>query len=551
MASSAVRQMQLLQRSLYDRAYAEANATASIRNPQLLTYSRNFEDSLPEEFSYSTLTKLLRDIHSARFMLFGDFHTHRQSQRGLMRILRAYRSRQPDRPIFLAIEAFKFADTDLIRRFQRQEIDEATLLRESRYARDWGFPWPHYKMLLELARELKIEIIGLNSPNAGRDPLSARDKFAAAKLCDLAKANPEALIACIIGEYHLADSHLPRALAKIGNATDNEIIRIVNNIDHYYFAMEEHKHSGDTTEYLKLRDRLYCVMNSPPWIKWQSFAIWEEMRGLLADGDYTDIDDDLAYTEDEFDIDYHFVGLLDTVAKFLEAPLPKHAKNHFSIINNLDDDQMVQIKSLAECSDREFACAIERTSVDGFYMFSRSNRIVVSDLTLNNLAEASGQYLQRALSNFDDVDEHPAEAFYRRVIKSAAGMVASKILNPRRQGPDLKYFAALIKHSQNKRLVGHAKARREAARQVLRHHEWIQNPDAATTPNLPSILYKLDLECNFEISLALGHLLGQALYAASMSEKISPTVIKTLFTQPLSDTATSLHAFLKYYRLTA
>ncbi len=551
MASAAVRQMQLLQRSLYDRAYAEANATASIRNPQLLNYSRNYEDSLPESFSYSTLTTILRQMHTAQFVLYGDFHTHKQSQRGIMRLLRAYRAKHPERKIIFAIEAFKFEDTHHLNSYVRGEIDDITLLKRSDYSRDWGFPWSNYKMLVDMARDLKIDVIGINSPNAGRDPLNSRDKFAAAKMIDIATQHPDALIACIIGEYHLADSHLPKAIETLHKKPEKppSILRIVNNIDHYYFAME-HRENTDTTEYLKLRDQLFCVMNSPPWIKWQSFAIWEEMRSLHIEGDYDDIDEDLVYTEEQFDIDYQFLGLLDSVAKFVGTSLPKQAKNQFSIINNLDDTQLTQIRNLAECSQQEFTCAIERSSVDGFYMFSRSNRIVLSDLTLNNLAEAAGQYLQRVLCDFDDVDEHPAEAFYRRVIKNAAGMVASKILNPRRKGPDLAYFKNLVKRTQRKRLMGHARSRREAARQILRHHDWILNPAVAESPNLPSILYKLDLQCDFEISQTLGHMLGQALHTANMNDKLSSNDIRSLFEAPLKNTATSLHAFLKYYRMT-
>lgn len=551
MASAAVRQMQLLQRSLYDRAYAEANASASIRNPQLLNYSRNYEDSLPESFSYALLSSMLKEIHASQFMLYGDFHTHKQSQRGLMRVLRSYRDKYPSRKVILAVEAFKYDDTKHLNAYLNGDIDEVTLLKRSDYTRDWGFPWPNYKMIIEMARDLKIEITGINSPNAGRDPLASRDKFVAAKMIDIAAENPGALIACIIGEYHLADNHLPKALESLMRKREDEarIVRVVNNIDHYYFAME-HTETAETTEYLKLRDRLFCVMNSPPWIKWQSFAIWEEMRGLQADGSYDDADEDLVYTEEQFDIDYQFLGLLDNIAKFVGSSIPKQAKNQFSIINNLDDTQLTQIQNLAECSEQEFNCAIERSTVDGFYMFSRSNRIVLSDLTLNNLAEAAGQYLQRVLCDFDDIDEHPSEAFYRRVIKNAAGMIASKILNPRRKGPDLAHFKALVKRSGKKRLLGHAKTRREAARQILRHHDWILNPATAEVPNLPSILYKMDLQCDFEISQTLGHMLGQALYTANMNDRISQATVRELFESPLRGTATSLHAFLKYYRLT-
>ena len=46
-------------------------------------------------------------INKRRFLLYGDFHTLKQSQRGLIRLLKAYSSLYRERPIILALEMFK------------------------------------------------------------------------------------------------------------------------------------------------------------------------------------------------------------------------------------------------------------------------------------------------------------------------------------------------------------------------------------------------------------------------------------------------------------
>src|SRR5262245_60953631 len=90
----ALVQLKQLQRTLYDKAYKEAHSIVVGSSRTILAYSAKFERSLPRRFTKTTQATLLNNMRRHRYVLYGDFHTLRQSQRGLLRLLRAYVEKQ-------------------------------------------------------------------------------------------------------------------------------------------------------------------------------------------------------------------------------------------------------------------------------------------------------------------------------------------------------------------------------------------------------------------------------------------------------------------------
>src|SRR5690606_9916573 len=84
LTSPALKQLRQLQKDLYDKAYAEAHTVVAGTSRAILAYSDQFEASLPVTFERSTLTHLIETLRKRDFLLYGDFHTLRQSQRGLL-----------------------------------------------------------------------------------------------------------------------------------------------------------------------------------------------------------------------------------------------------------------------------------------------------------------------------------------------------------------------------------------------------------------------------------------------------------------------------------
>lgn len=557
MTSPAVIKLRQLQQTLYEKAYEEAHSIVGGASGRLLAYSKKFESSLPQNFDQATLAEILDEMRKKQFLLYGDFHTLRQSQRGLLRLLRAYTERLRTNKVVIALEMFKAIDQDDIDGYLAGATPEAEFLESINYAADWGFPWQNFKMILDFARQRKLPVIGINSDNAGKDDLASRDKFAAKQLAAAAKRFPEHKIVCMIGEHHLADGHLPRSLAKEMKTTgkDTSILRVLNNVDRYYFNLTRET-SHNSTEYLKLKRDFFCIMNSPPWMKWQSFSIWEEMRSAgtpaIADQEgELDSETDL-YTEDSFDLDYQFLHFIKNLAGFVGVTIDSSDMESFQIHFSQDGAFFGDNDGLQDVPESEHRRIAARASIDGVYFIARSKTILLTHLSINNLAEAAGQYLHSSMSGLNDEDDSPDHEFLRRILKSAVGFIASKILNPRRKCLELHHHRQFLKKTRGQRLTGAALQRRQVANAVMKFDKWMELHDGEMTP--PALLAPhgaaaADRRTNFEISREFGQMLGASLYKKVLANKVPHHRLKRLFTKKLNTDLALWREVATLYRL--
>lgn len=561
MTSPALKQLRQLQQTLYEKAYQEAHSIVAGSSRTILAYSAKFQRSLPKKFRRTTQADLNEAVRKRRFVLYGDFHTLRQSQRGLLRVLRNYTDRQKTNKVVIALEMFKAIDQDFIDAYLAGKIPEEQFLDSVNYHSDWGFPWPNFKMILDHAKAKKLPVIGINTENAGKDSLASRDRYAAACLADAAEKYPDHKIFCLIGEYHLADQHLPKALGLElkRRRQKNDVLRILNNVDQYYFELQKQPTNHSSTDNLKMRPDFYCIMNSPPWMKWQSFSFWEELRhaGNMqvagAEGDF-DPDPDLdLYTEDSFDVDYQFLQFVKNLAGFLNLKIEDSTLESFHIHYSPDGDFYQDLSQDEEMAKGDAERMMARAGVDGVYFRSKTKTILLTYVSINNLAEAAGQYLHTLLTGLDDLRTGDSEDFYRRVLKSAVGMIASKILNPRRKCMELHHFRQFIKRQKGKKLTGAMAERTKRAEAVLRFDKWLGarvagRDDAPPFAEPQKSLVELDRKTNYELSREIGQMLGFNLYKKVIANKEPASTIRRFFKKQINDTDVLWDELTSLYR---
>lgn len=502
----ALRRLQEFHKDLYEKAFLQVSSHPLLDAPTIIKYSEHFYDSLPKSFKKTDITKILRDLDRSEFMLYGDFHTLKQTQKGLVRILREYLAHQPRRPIVLALEMFKARDQELIDRYLKGDISESQFLQLCQYDHTWGFPWQNYKIILDFALRQGIRIIGINTDLAGEDQLHNRDRFAAKILREIQGSDPKALVVCLIGEYHLADAHLPRYLE-----SDFNLTRILTNIDHYYF-LSSNKVEIPTTEYLALKSRLYCILNSPPWIKWQSYAIWEEMKSVETEDEVNDESTHVIYTEESFDLDYQILNLLSHLTEFLNLEFKKNELTRFHTHVDPTESEIHAITADLDLDDTQIETAMERLDREGFYFIPEGNIILVSEVSLNNISEIAGQLLFNLLhpirDEFLDLDR-----VYHRILMSSSGLLASKVLNPRRRCLDKRQYESLLTQLKRRRLIGYQKKFRESLRILTR---LLNRIERGTGTHLHYTMIDYDLENHMEISTRLGQVIGYETYRKIM-----------------------------------
>ncbi len=549
MTSPALTQLRQLQQTLYEKAYQEAHSIVAGTSRTILAYSVKFQRSLPKKFRRTTQAELNEAVKKRRIVLYGDFHTLRQSQRGLLRVVRNYTERQKNNKVVIALEMFKAIDQDFIDGYLAGKIPEQQFLDSVNYANEWGFPWPNFKMILDHAKARKLPVIGINTENAGKDSLASRDRYAANCLADAAEKYPDHKIFCLIGEYHLADQHLPKALASElkRRKKKNDVLRILNNVDQYYFELQKHPASHSSTDVLRMRPDFFCIMNSPPWMKWQSFSFWEELRHTGAvqvaesENDF-DPDPDLDFhADDSFDVDYQFLQFVKNLAGFLNLKIEDSTLESFHILYSPDGDFFQDLSQDEDMAKGDAGRMIARSGVDGVFFVSKSKTILLTYVSINNLAEAAGQYLHTLLTGLDDLQTGDAEDFYRRVMKGAVGMIASKILNPRRKCMELHHFRQFIKRQKGKKLRGPAELKNKTAEAVLRFDKWLttrlEGRDDVPPFALPQkALVELDRKTNYELSRDIGQMLGFNLYKKVIANKEPASTIRRLFKRQINDT---------------
>ena len=131
----------------------------------ILAYSAKFEASLPDQVETSTLTALLESVRSQPFVLFGDFHTLRQSQRGFLRVIRAYQERLRDPNIVIALETFRACDQHILDEYMSGQMEDAAKLLKQMDPKH-----PEYAATMAiLAQRIYAEALGKGTGERGTE----------------------------------------------------------------------------------------------------------------------------------------------------------------------------------------------------------------------------------------------------------------------------------------------------------------------------------------------------------------------------------------------
>jgi hypothetical protein len=191
----------------------------------------------------------------------------------------------------------------------------------------------------------------------------------------------------------------------------------------------------------------------------------------------------------------------------------------------------------------------ERLTKDGYVFIPLSNTVIVSDVTLNNLAGAAGQMLQGLLTSPVTGRMTMQEIFYRKTLRYAAGMIASKIFNPRRKGKDILQYKQLLDSYRGRRLIGLARRRRDVIRSVIRFHEWISMRLVRKDNGhflLPKAFVRADDLFLEEVSKNLGEMLGYTLYVKTFCQYVPLQAVREVFSQ--ASDLSSAEEFMRLYR---
>lgn len=454
---------------------------------------------LNKEFSrrwrVSNKTELLDAVECADIVYGGDFHAFNQAQKSHLRILRSLAN---DRPIVVLLECVASDRQRWLDRFLLGLVSIEDLPVRLRWSTDWGFPWENYRALFELAKKRSFALVAVG---ANKKPqlvnLKAREKAAAKLIFQSLKRRPQHLHYVIYGDLHLAPGNLPKAVRDCH--TKQQVIRellIHLNAEPIYFALAK-KGLEQSVDVVKLAKNQYCILNAPPWVKWQSYLLFLEGRADVQDA----------------------VDPTDHVARFVRVAMRDL---------NLSTDSEIDVRDLAIFSGQSSQslrsilfrlAARERTMAEALFKARRSffaarrGTGYLAQMTVNHGSELAGLFIHAQLSHRNRALWNLPSDFLLLVWTEAVAFFVSKLMNHKRQSEtifDLRSELSTLTADQRKQEVLRLVLDFNMSELLLIHHGRRRPLQFIPRRKTSYVL----------ASRILGSMLGERLYVAFRSRKL-------------------------------
>lgn len=515
--------------------------------PQLKQYYLEYQRDFRKYEKIYHKSKLLNDVAESQIVLCGDYHSLSQAQRTVIRILREIlpKLKKEKKPIYLALEILKARDNVRVQQFLNSEISEEELVKAIQFS-DWGFSWLNYAPLFRLAKENGIPVVGL-SPSQRTD-LHGRDEFAARVISHWSEKNPEAILFCLMGDLHLAEKHLPASLKKaceVRQMTRKTLV-IHQNQDWLYWKLVKKK-LEHKAEVVKIKENVFCVLNTPPWIKLQSHLKWIEVLSS-GESEMGEVRAELWREEVEqwgevVDHSQEIADVIAGMAKFLGVKREVLAEwNDFEVYGPLDKTFLKILLQNKVYKPQQIRILSKGLKEFQSQFFHYSNSFYLGNLKLNHLASLSAQYVHSKLSGFKGVFEVPARDFYSFIWVEALGFLGSKIVNPKRKchgWVDFKEASLKIKNESSST----QKAMNLAYQHLCAEERYFKKKDQIFQGLLwtPGHRAPAEVVLAYKVTKLLGKLLGQGIYDLFVKGQLSHQALRGLFEKQFDENSKELY----------
>lgn len=544
-----------IQKRLLKRIKQSLYAEYCQTNPWIDAYYEDYKQLTGNYERVVSKAELLSHITESDVVYLGDYHTLRQAQRTLIRILEPIINSGYQKSIILGLEMFRAEHQTWIDQFLNGTIEEQDFLKKIDYEKTWGFDWNHYKIILNYAREHKIKVYGLNTPDiTGKHNLERRDKLVGQTVVDIISQNSDTLFITMFGDLHISENHLPKAVDEVCAEKRQHLPRrliICQNSERIYWKLAD-QGLEQATEAVKIKDRVYCIINSTPLMVFQSCLNWQYQEKDLkscpmhpgwCEGKNT-----------ETLLPEEMAELVKAICNFLNLGVPP--LDRFTICSAHDFDILDKVKAkLASAEEKErIEADLARTES---YFIREAGLICLSNLSLNHAGEEAAHLIHYhyALTRNDkpmQVDRSPVDNFYYNIIREALGFFGSRVINHKRLCSKEDDFKSFITRYARKKVVPYwVRVEREIANTVLEHIKREKDYLSSSKWRAFRKIHLLKLDPWVGVSQSLGYILGDKLYNGVMQDIISRGEIRELFLKPFTERDAPLTSYLYLVRRTA
>jgi hypothetical protein len=533
-----------IQRRLVEELKDSLYDTAGRHDPVLDRYYREYQQEFSNGYDrVASRDEIVQRIMRASVAYFGDFHSLKSAQDGILGLLEAAAER--GRRIIFCVEMLHTKHQEHTDDYLRGEIDDEQLLWRVQWDENWGFSWPSWKRFLSFAIRRKEPLFGLNMHSDAHNALYLRDDYAARLVATLTRLYPRHLIAVVYGDLHMAQEHLPaavnRELAEAG--VKRRSVTVYQNSETLYWTLVNEQREA-VVDYLKLRNDVYVLMNATPLVKFQSFEMWQHNR--TANLNYQPDEINLYHEQNLFDRVHDYV---DTIADFLGVELEEPAgfTVHTSVDLGLLDyltatgrysrDDTKALKSYAEMADSAY--------------FERARVLYIGRSTVADVAEAAGRYILAQFRPAANEAVAERDEFYARCLVEALAFFCSKVIDPRRAPYSEREWKLVLTHyGRRRKLERIQRLDLNTAKAFLRHKEFEHRVlKSNSRTGAPRSLYSLEIDRHVALTRALGRDLGQRMYAGVSREVITRDLIREVMQDPVHERDVAVKRYFELLEL--
>ena len=367
-----------LQLELLEESYYVSGQTQST-SQQIIEYEKSFTKSLPIDVKESCDDTLRRAIDLSSVCIFGDFHSSKKFQQNFLKYFLDWHHLHSSEDAVICLEAIPASYQKEINKFLQDDISEKEFLDRSRFRDQWGFPWDNMREIFLLAKQHGIKIFGVNCSRNQTRPITETDLEIAKTLSSIQKVEKPAKIFVLIGEFHLANHHLPEQINK--QIPGASIARIIFDHEKYFLKRLASPTPFNCSKVFEIEPHFFCVYNNSPWLKWKTHEHWLE---TLSETTNFDSDADL----DEFETNVAIDSL-----KIIEF------SKKLAAILDLDTNKTCSHPIYVSEKRRDVFNSIEIADFLS-YRPDRNEHTIIRPMNLELLLYSSGFHLVDSNSNF-------------------------------------------------------------------------------------------------------------------------------------------------------
>jgi uncharacterized iron-regulated protein len=537
--SSSRRELIEIQKAIVEELKREIHTSVGRETKEYHQYLQDYNREFKHFRRCSRMQELLESLRHADIVYNGDYHSMPQAQRIPLRILRRLVHLRPR--ITLAVEMVRIEHQHHLDRYMTGQIPEGEFLTAIDYDRTWGFPWEQYCDLFHFARKCGLRVIGINSqPREGRWTLKKRDQAAARVIAKELLERPERLVYVFDGDLHIAPPHLPAAVEGLLSdfALKPKKVIIYQNNETIYWELARHNLEQETDVVLISDDR-FCVMSTPPIIKFQSYLNWIDKTRELASPSLRGWQGDVFGDEALYN---QMLYLVQIISQFLE--IEAAGLDDFVVHSPADLDLLYRLRADRRLSAREVEAIATHIRANESCFIENGNIIYIANLSINHAAEEAAHFINRVCAGPRRPNLTPAEDFYFRVLSEALGFFGSKIINHKRpcySMDDFKY----LKKRHPARSPDRIRELKTIGRYLAHHKRRERDFLSSGKPwKLRGPIYGLPLPIHLGVTHTLGYMLGERLFRNMLRGYISKAAIRGLFFVDFSELSRSFTTYL-------